>query len=225
LSSLDRTQEVSSDFRADFEALKKSYQRLLEENNSLRSEKSLNLGQSSVSTVALEKDNDFNVQACALEVEELYELISESQMSIQKMLDSCSEIHQEYTELKKQVNHLKFTQDLQEYTKSVKINLVEYIQLQETLNKKIEEIKLITRDKKRVELAIKETENVKREVESDIRVKENRIKNFDGSIEPEVATIAELYYKLTLANFNLALSERKAAKYEKYIQVNFKDKH
>jgi hypothetical protein len=83
----------------------------------------------------------------------------------------------------------------------------------------------MTRDKKRVELAIKETENVKREVESDIRVKENRVKGLESSVEPEVLTIAELYYKLTLANFNLALSERKAAKYEKYIQTNFKDKH
>ena len=127
LSSLDRTQEISSDFKADYEALKKSYQRLLQENNSLRSEKSLILGQSSVSTVALAPDLDFNVQSAALEVEEIYELISESQSSIQKLLDSCSEIHQEYSELKKQVNHLKFTQDLQEYTKSVKINLVKFI--------------------------------------------------------------------------------------------------
>ena len=205
--------------------MKKSYQRLLEENNSLRSEKSLIFGQSSVSTVALAPDLDFNMQSAALEVEELYELISESQGSIQKLLDSCSEIHQEYSELKKQVNHLKFTQDLQQYTKSVKINLVRDMQLQETLNKKIEEIKLMTRDKKRVELAIKETENVKREVESDIRVKENRAKGLEGSVEPEVLTLAELYYKLTLANFNLALSERKAGKYEKYIQANFKEKH
>ena len=83
----------------------------------------------------------------------------------------------------------------------------------------------MTRDKKRVELAIKETENLKREVESDIRVKENRVKGLESNVEPEVLTIAELYYKLTLANFNLALSERKAAKYEKYIQTNFKDKH
>ena len=89
----------------------------------------------------------------------------------------------------------------------------------------MEEIKLMTRDKKRVEMAIKETENVKREVESDIRVKENKVKGMDGNVEPEILAIAELYYKLTLANFNLALSERKAAKYEKYIQTNFKDKH
>ena len=69
----------------------------------------------------------------------------------------------------------------------------------------------MTRDKKRVEMAIKETENVKREVESDIRVKENKVKGMDGNVEPEILAIAELYYKLTLANFNLALSERKAA--------------
>ena len=40
------------------------------------------------------------------------------------MLDTCGETHEEGLELKRQLNHLKFTQDLQEYTKSVKINLV-----------------------------------------------------------------------------------------------------
>jgi len=96
--------------------------------------------------------------------------------------------------------------------------------LQETLNKKIEEIKLMTRDKKRVEMAIKECENVKREVEGEIRVKEMKLKGFEGNLDNELMAVAELYYKLTLANFNLALSEKKAAKYEKYIQTNFKDK-
>ena len=74
-------------------------------------------------------------------------------------------------------------------------------------------------------MAIKETENVKREVEGEIRVKEGRMKGIEGNVETDVLAVAELYYKLTLANFNLALSERKAAKYEKYIQTNFKDKH
>ena len=123
-SSMERTQDMKQDQRADYEALKKSYQRLLQENFSLRSEKSLFLGQNSATTVVLASDGEFNVQSAALEVEEIYEMISESQISIQKLLDNCSEIHQEYSEMKKQVNHLKFTHDLQEYTKSVKINLV-----------------------------------------------------------------------------------------------------
>ena len=123
-SSLDRTQDVKPESRAEYEALKKSYQRLLQENFSLRSEKSLCLGQNSASTTVLAPDGEFSLLSAALEVEEVYEMISESQMSIQKLLDNCSEIHQEYSEMKKLVNHLKFTHDLQDYTKSVKINLV-----------------------------------------------------------------------------------------------------
>ena len=124
MQSFDKSLDSLDNFRGDFEALKKSYQRLLEENMTLKSEKSLNFGENSLSTVALDKENDQVIQNLSAEVEELHELISESQESIQKLLDNCSEIHQEYLESKRQLNHLKFTQDLQEYTKSVKINLV-----------------------------------------------------------------------------------------------------
>jgi len=127
LTSLDRSLDLSSDVRGDYEALKKSYQRLIEENNTLKSEKSLNYGTNSLSTLNFDKDFDFNVASTALEVEELYELIDEAQKSIQLLLDSCGQIHQEFVELKKQTGHLKFTQELQEYTKSVKINLVRNI--------------------------------------------------------------------------------------------------
>ena len=57
-------------------------------------------------------------------MEELYEQLSESHEGIQRVLDSCGETHEECLELKRQLNYLKFIQDLQEYTKSVKINLV-----------------------------------------------------------------------------------------------------
>lgn len=82
---------------------------------------------------------------------------------------------------------------------------------------------MMTRDKKRVEMAIRECENVKREVEGEIRVKEMKLKGLDG-VDSDLMGVADLYYKLTLANFNLALTEKKVAKYEKYIQTNFKDK-
>jgi hypothetical protein len=225
LHSFNRSQDSTENFRSDFEALKKSYQRLLEENMTLRSEKSLNIGENSVSTVLIERDYDQIVQNYAGEVEELYGLISDSQDVIQKILDECSEINQEYTEIKQQYNHLKFIQDLQDYTKSVKINLVNFIKLQETLNKKVEEIKMMTRDKKRLEIGLKETETARKEAEGEIRVKEIRLKSLESSADSELLNTSELYYKLSMASSALALAERKAAKYEKYIQVNFKDKH
>lgn len=83
---------------------------------------------------------------------------------------------------------------------------------------------MMTRDKKRVEMAIRECENVKREVEGEIKVKEMKLKGLEGGVENDLMTVADLYYKLTLANFNLGLTEKKVAKYEKYIQTNFKDK-
>ncbi|OMJ72175.1 hypothetical protein SteCoe_29441 [Stentor coeruleus] len=220
ISTFEKSQDSTEEFRADYEALKKSYQRLVEENISLRSDKSLIFGENSVSTVALDRENEQQIQNYALETEDLYEMISDAHQSIQDLLENCSDIHQEFTEIKRQHNHLKFTQDLQEYTKSVKINL-----LQETLNKKIEEIKMMTRDKKRVEIAFKETESTRREVEGDIRVKEARLKTLEPTCDPDVLNLAEMYYKMTLAASNLALSEKKVAKYEKYIQANFKDKH
>jgi hypothetical protein len=224
VSSFDRPHDSSEDFRSDFEALKRSYQRLVEENMTLRSDKSLHFGESSVSTVALDRENEQIVQAYALEIEELYEIAAESHKAVQEMLEKCGKVHQEFAEIKKQANHLKFTQDLQDYTKTVKINLVRGKKLQETLNKKVEEIKLMTRDKKRVEIALKETEAAKREAESDIRVKDAKLKSIETAADPEIANAADLYYKLALANANLAISEKKAAKYERYIQTNFKDR-
>ena len=222
--SIEKSQD-QPDFQNEYEALKKSYQRLLEENMTLKSEKSLNFGDNSVSTVVFDRENDPQIQNYAGEVEQLYQQISDSQDHIQQLLNSCSETHSEYLELKQQQSHLKFTQDLQEYTKSVKINLVIVTQLQETLNKKIEEIKLMTRDKKRIESALKETEITRKELEGEIKVKEAKLKTLELSADPETLNIADLYYKLSLASSALAISEKKAAKYDRYIQTNFKDKH
>ena len=97
--------------------------------------------------------------------------------------------------------------------------------MQETLNKKIEEIKLMSRDKKRVEIGLKETEAVRKENESDIKVKEARVKVLEASVDPELLALSELYYKLSMATSGLANTEKKVAKYERYIQINFKDKH
>ena len=83
----------------------------------------------------------------------------------------------------------------------------------------------MTRDKKRVEIGLKDTETAKKEAENEIRVKEARLKNIEATADPEILNLSELYYKLTLANSVLANTEKKAIKYEKYIQTNFKDKH
>lgn len=124
--SIERPQDSTEDLQLDFEALKRSYQRLVEENMTLKSEKSLCFGES-FSTMGFEKENDQILQNLAGEVEELYGTLSDSHVSIQELLDSCGETHEECLELKRQLNHLKFTQELQEYTKSVKINLVKFM--------------------------------------------------------------------------------------------------
>jgi len=77
--------------------------------------------------MGFDKENDQILQNLAGEVEELYETLSDSHVSIQQLLDSCGETLEECLELKRQLNHLKFTQELQEYTKSVKINLVKFM--------------------------------------------------------------------------------------------------
>ena len=121
--TFEKSQDSVEDFHKDYEALKRSYQRLIDENNTLKSDKSLYFGES-FTTVAIERENEQVIQNYAGEVEELYEQLSESHEGIQRVLDSCGETHEECLELKRQLNYLKFIQDLQEYTKSVKINLV-----------------------------------------------------------------------------------------------------
>ena len=83
----------------------------------------------------------------------------------------------------------------------------------------------MTRDKKRVELGLKETETIRKDCENDVRVKEVKLKALELTADSEMLALAELHYKLSLSTSMLAISEKKVAKYERYIQTNFKDKH
>lgn len=111
--------------KSDYETLKVSYQKILEENLYLLSEKkTTNFNESSTSTVTLEKASEFPKQSFAEETDDLSSMLSQTHESIQILLTQCRKCTEEYQSLRRQLNLLKFQRDLHDSTKDVKIGLV-----------------------------------------------------------------------------------------------------
>ena len=56
----------------------------------------------------------------------------------------------------------------------------------------------MTRDRKRVELGLKETETIRKESENEVRVKEVKLKTLESTADAEMLVLAELHYRLSL---------------------------
>ncbi|CAG9321604.1 unnamed protein product [Blepharisma stoltei] len=173
----------------------------------------------SKSTIQLEEETDNQKQSFAEEVEEITSFLSTSHGSIQTLLDQCRKATDEYQSLRRQLNHLKFTKDLNEATKDVKIGL-----LHETINKKTEEVKMMAREKKRVEKVLKNTEKARKDLHTELRNKETLIRDLEQVNNKETISLANLYYEVTLAAHKLAQSEKKADRLEDYIRTHYKNK-
>jgi hypothetical protein len=85
-------------------------------------------------------------------------------------------------------------------------------------------MKQLKKERKRLENAIRDSEASKRELEAENKALESKLKVLDGTADKELLTVAELQQQLTMANQMLAHSEKKVARYERYIQNNLKEK-
>ena len=129
--SLERKDSVYTKYdelQTEYNNLKQAFYKLKEEKEVLIRDKCGSMiTNGSSSTVLFSKDFDAEKQSLAHEVEELHTLLSATHQSIDTLLNTCEILSAQYEEANRQLNLIKYNQELHDSTKDVKINLVTFI--------------------------------------------------------------------------------------------------
>ncbi|CAG9334910.1 unnamed protein product [Blepharisma stoltei] len=200
-----------------YEALKENYKILWEENQILKKEIGLiSSNESTKSTLKLEGNkNEFDQlkASFANEIENLYEQLSSSHESIQILLAQLRQTIEEFEDLRKSMNYLRFNLDVNESTKDVKINLLE-----ETLKKKIEESGTFLIEKRKLEGIIEDLNIKLKENSMKMMEKEERIELLEKGVNFETVSNTDLIQKLSKTKKQLKASEEKTKRLEEFIK-------
>jgi chromosome segregation ATPase len=201
------------ELQAEYEGLLASNQRIHQENTSMqqgRSSKLLTHG--SDSTVRLDDTQALRL-ALAEECEQLEEVLSTAHHSINDLLDEYSRLSSEYEGVYREYHRVKYIAEMEDATRDIKLSL-----LRETLDKKTDEYKLLTKEIKKLEAAIIEAKGQQRSLQREITGIDEKIAELAKVADPELVTAAELCKQIALLSSMLNYSQEKVVRYERYFQ-------